>query len=98
MSDKTLDKLISSLKSEAIDAAERESNKILEEARSQAQKILKGAEEKRAQMLMDAEKELQATMSNGESALRQAARDLNIDVRNHLLKLFELVLEKEIRR
>lgn len=98
MSDKTLDKLILSLKSEAIDVAERESNKILEEARSQAQKILKGAEEKSEEIQMNAEKEAQAIISKGESALRQAARDLNIAVRNQLLKLFESVLEKEIRR
>lgn len=96
MSDKTLDQLISSLKSEAIDAAERESNKILEEARSQAQKILKGAEEKREQILLEAENEAQAMIRKGESALRQAARDLYIAVRNNFLELFGAVLEKEI--
>lgn len=98
MSDKTLDQLISSLKSEAIEAAERESNKILEEARAQAQKILKGAEEQRDRMLTDAGNEAQATIRKGESALRQAARDLHIAVRNNLLELFRAVLEKEIHR
>lgn len=96
MSDKTLDKLISSLKSEAIDTAESESSKILEEARSQAQKILKGADEKREQILLDAEHEAQAIIRKGESALQQAARDLHIAVRNNLLQLFGAVLEKEI--
>lgn len=96
MSDKSLDQLISSLKSEAIEAAERESNKILEEARSQSRKILKAAEEQRDRMLTDAGNEAQATIRKGESALRQAARDLHIAVRNNLLKLLGAVLEKEI--
>ena len=96
MSDKTLDQLISSLKSEAIDTAERESNKILEDARSQAQKILKGAEEKREQILLEADNEAQAMIRKGESALRQAARDLYIAVRNDFIELFGAVLEKEI--
>lgn len=98
MSEKTLDKLISSLKSEAIDAAEKESNKILEEARSQAQKILKAAEEQRERILTDAENEAQTLVQKGESALRQAARDLHIAVRNNLLEIFKAVLEKEIHR
>lgn len=96
MSDKTLDKLIATLKSEAIDTADKESQKILEETHLQAQKILKGAEEKRERILMDAEKEAQATISKGESALRQAARDLNVTVQNDLLKLFGAVLEREV--
>ena len=96
MSHKTLDQLISSLKSEAIDTAERESNEILEKARSQAQKILKGAEEKRQRILTDAENEAQALGRKGESALRQAGRDLTIAVHNNLLGLFRTVLEREI--
>lgn len=96
MSDKTLDKLIATLKSEAIDAADRESKKILEEAHAQAQKTIKDAEGKREQILMKAEKEAQATISKGESALRQAARDLNVTVQNDLLKLFKSVLEREV--
>jgi V/A-type H+-transporting ATPase subunit E len=96
MSEKSLDQLIASLKSEAIGAAEKESNEILEEARLQAQKILKEAEEEKEQILLDAEKEAQATIQKGESALRQAARDLYIALRNNLLQLFNSVLEKEI--
>lgn len=98
MSEKSLDKLIESLKSEAIEAAEKESGEILEEARSQADKILKKAKEQREKILSDAQNEAQAIIQKGESALRQAARDLYISVRNDLLKLFQVVLEKEIRR
>lgn len=96
MSEKSLDQLIASLKSEAIEAAEKESNEILEAARSQAQKIVEEAKEKKEQILTDAENEAQATIQKGESALRQAARDLYIALRNDVLQLFNSALEKEI--
>ncbi len=98
MSENSLDKLIASLKSEAIEAAENESTKILEDARMEAQKILKEAEEHKQRILTDAENEAEATIQKGENALQQAARDLNIVVRNDLLTLFGSVLEREVRQ
>lgn len=97
MSDKNLDQLITLLKTEAIEVAEKESEKILEEAQLQAQKIVQAAEEKRDIMISEAEQEAQAILNKGESALRRAARDFNISVRNDLLKIFQAVFEKEIR-
>lgn len=98
MSEKNLDKLIASLKSEAIDAADKESKKILDAAEEKAQKIIQEAEQKREQILNDAETEAKAIVEKGESALRQAARDLSIAVRNDLIQLFEAVLEREVRK
>lgn len=96
MSENTLDKLIATLKSEAIDAAEKEAAQILDKARAQAQKIIKNAEEKRAALLNNAEKEAQATLIKGEGALKQAARDLTVQVRNDLLKMLKVALENEV--
>lgn len=98
MSEKSLDQLIASIKSEAIEAAEKESNEILEKARSQAQEILEEANQQKEKILADAENKAQATIQKGESALRQAARDLYIALRNDLLRLFNSVLKKEINR
>ena len=96
MSEKTLDKLIATLKSEAIETAEKEANEVVENARQQAQKIIKEAEAKKADLLNNAEKEAQATLKKGEGALQQAARDLIVSVRNDLLKLFKAALEQEV--
>ena len=98
MSDKTLDQLIASLKAEAIDTAEKESEKILEKAKLQAKQIVQAAEEKRSNLLSEAEQEAQAILSKGENALRQAGRDYSISVRNELLNVFQAVLEDEIRK
>jgi vacuolar-type H+-ATPase subunit H len=97
MSEKTLEQLIISLKNEAIGAAEKESEIILETAKQQAEQILNTAMQKRDLIISDAENEAQAILSKGESALRQAGRDFSISVRNELLKVFQAVLEEETR-
>ncbi len=98
MSDKTLDQLIASLKREAIDAAETESRKILEKARLQAQQIVEEAEHKKNNILEEARQEAEAILRKGEAALQQAGRDYSISVRNELLHVFQVVLEREIRK
>lgn len=96
MSEKTLDKLIVTLKTEAIEAADKEAKQIVEKAHKEAQRILKEAEEQKEELLVKADKEAQAIYGKGESALKQAARDLTISVRNDLLKLLKTALEREV--
>jgi vacuolar-type H+-ATPase subunit H len=98
MSDKSLEQLITSLKTEAIEAAEKESKKILEEANSRARQIIQTAEEIRDKSLLDAENEAKSILYKGEGALRRAARDFSVSVRNDLLKTLQAVLEKEVQR
>ena len=98
MSEKSLDQLITSLKTEAIEAAEKESGKILADAKRQARQIVQAAEEKKTTMLSGAEQEAQAILQKGEAALRQAGRDYSISVRNELLHIFQAVLEAETRK
>lgn len=98
MSDKNLGQLIATLKSEAIEAAEKEAEKILTDAKAQAEKIVSGAETKRKEMLAEAKQEAADIKSKGEAALRQAGRDYSIAVRNELLQIFQSVLEAETRK
>ena len=97
MSDNTLDELIAKVKSEAIDSAEKESQQIIDAARKKAEQLLKNAQAEKAQLLDDAKTEADATITKGEIALKQAARDVHISVKNDLLKLFKGVLEAEIK-
>ncbi|MDH3709351.1 MAG: hypothetical protein OER04_05665 [Cyclobacteriaceae bacterium] len=97
MTDKSLDQLIASLKTEAIEQAEKESATILEEAETRAHEILAAAEAKKNSLIMEAKKEAQAIVDEGQSALKVAARDLSISVRNQLLELFRKTFEAEVR-
>ena len=97
MSDKTLDQLIVSLKTEAIDEAEKASAKIIEEANLRSQGILDAARTTRDTMISEAENEARAIKEKGESALRQAGRDYSISVRNEILQIFQSMLESEVK-
>lgn len=96
MSENTLDKLIAKLKLEAIDAAEKEANEIFEHAKTKAERILKDAQVKRDEILEKAENESKANTFKADGALKQAARDLTVTLRNDLLNLLGKVLEKEV--
>lgn len=96
MSEQRLDRLIATLKSEAIEAAENEAIQILENAKAQAHKIIEEAEVKKEELLNNAQKEARTTLSKGDAALKQAARDLTVSVRNDLLKLLKAVLRQEV--
>jgi vacuolar-type H+-ATPase subunit H len=96
MSEKTLELLIASLKTEAIDAAEQKSKSIIDQANHDAQKMLDAAKEKRDQMLEDAEKEAQSIISNGKNALRLAAKNFSAALRNDILNTLQSVLSKEV--
>ncbi|MEO1262454.1 MAG: hypothetical protein AAFZ15_26845 [Bacteroidota bacterium] len=98
MSEKNLDQLINSLKTEAIDNAEKEAEKILTDAKQQAQQIVQAAEKKKATVIVEAERESAAILEKGEAALRQAGRDYSISVRNELLDIFQSLLEAETRK
>lgn len=97
MSEQSLDKLISTLKSEAIEAAEKKEKEIIDRAKAKAEKIVREAESNKEQLLSEAEKEAEDIIKKGESALVQAARDVVLRVQNDLRKLFASVLEKDIQ-
>ncbi|HKK76621.1 MAG TPA: hypothetical protein VJ953_16210 [Saprospiraceae bacterium] len=98
MSKQSLDQLIASLKSEAIEAAEKEAQAVRASAKKEAQQILKEAKAERQEMLSRAEKEAKDIQQKGQSALQQAARDLSIGVKNDLLDLLGAVLNREVKK
>lgn len=96
MSEKNLEHLIATLKKEAIDAAEEQAGEIVAKAREEARAILEEAAATKTEMLRRAGAVAEATRQKGESALRQAARDLSVSVRNDLLTMLKGFLEREI--
>ncbi|WP_350285317.1 hypothetical protein [uncultured Croceitalea sp.] len=98
MSEKTLDNLIKTLKVEAIEAAEKEAAIIREAAEKEAQDLLKNAQTERKQILDAAEEEARSTVEKGKSALRQAARDVNISLKNEIVQLLKSVLEDNVEK
>lgn len=98
MKDKDLQQLISSLKTEAIEAAEEEAQRIVTTARQQAKAIEEEAADKQQQILSEAEREAQAIIEKGKQALQQAARDLKLSLRQEILAMLNTVLEAEVAK
>lgn len=92
----TLDQLIAKVKNEAIDAANKEANQIIDEANVKAEQILQSAMSKKSQILEEAKSDSEDLLNKGQLALHQAARDVEISLKNDLLQLFKSVLESEI--
>lgn len=97
MSEQTLDGLIARVKSEAIEAAEKEAKQILDDAEQKVQQLLVNAKSEKEAILSDAEKDAKAIVEKGKIALNQAARDVHISVKNDIQKLFKSVLESEVK-
>ena len=96
MSDKTLDKLISTLKTEAIEAAEKEAAAIRTEAKKYAKELLAETRAKCDHMIEEAKVQAAQTLEKGNGALRQAARDVSVTLQQELLELMGRVLEQEV--
>ena len=96
MSEQTLDGLIAKVKSEAIEASEKEAKKIIDNAKQKAQQIMSKAEEDKKLLLKDAKADAESLIEKGKIALKQAARDVQISVKNDIQKLFKSVLEAEV--
>lgn len=96
MSDKNLDKLIQTIKREAIEAADKKVAEILENAEKEADAIINSAKIKKAALIEEGEKRAESTLNKGQKALQQAARDLSIMLHNDLKHLFKVVLQQEV--
>lgn len=97
MSEKNLQSLIETIKSEAIIVAKQQADEIISEAKKEADSIIKIAENKRKFILDEAEKEVESSKINGNNALKQAARDIVITLENDIKKMFETILETEVK-
>lgn len=96
MSEKSLDQLINTIKTEAIEAAEKEAQAIVAKAQEEAKTIMDDAEAQKSDIISAAKKQAQQTLNKGKNDLIHAARDIKISLRNELLHLLKNVLQKEI--
>ncbi|MFS4416073.1 hypothetical protein [Maribacter sp. 2307ULW6-5] len=96
MSETTLNNLITTLKTEAIEAAEKEAAAIVQGAQEEAKALVAKARTEREELLAQAKKEAHDTLNKGQTALEQAARDVNVALKNDILGMLKKVLEQDI--
>ncbi|MDD3296291.1 MAG: hypothetical protein PHU64_02915 [Candidatus Omnitrophica bacterium] len=94
--DAKLDSLIDKIKKEGIDEAKKASDDILRQAGQQADQIKIQAKAEADAILAKAKTDSEKLKANAQDALRQAARDLMLSVKNELKALFDGVFKTKI--
>lgn len=88
--------LIEKIKHEGVEEAEKKAETISKKAEEQAEKTIEQAEKEKKEKISEAEKEAERIKANGEAALRQAARDVLLGLRENIIALFDKVIKKEV--
>jgi len=91
-----LENLIEKLKKEGVDAAQKESDKIVRETRKDADKIITDARKQADKIISDAKQRTDKFQSNAELALKQAARDSELLLKERITELLNRVFRQEV--
>lgn len=95
--DAQLKELIEKIKSDGVKAAGEEAAQIITNAEKEAANIVAKAEREAADKISKAASDAARSESSGKDALKQAGRNLLIDLRKEVETLFNSLLEDEIR-
>jgi V/A-type H+/Na+-transporting ATPase subunit E len=93
--DVQLKELIDRIKSEGIESADQQAQKIVQEAEAKAKQIVADAEKEADSIRQKAEDDAQRREQTGRESLKQAGRDLIISLEKSLQKLFDAVIYTE---
>ncbi len=91
-----LDSLIEKIKQDGLDEAKRVSEEIIGKARKDAADIIAQSQNQSRQIIEQARQEAAKLKSNAEDALRQAARDLTLSLRQKIIDLMDQLLKRRI--
>lgn len=89
--------LVDSIRKEGIDAAKAESAKIIQEAEKKAKDIVAQAEAEKARLLKEAEKEIQLSRASSEDSIKQAARNVSLQLRKSIEDEYTAILRKAVK-
>ncbi len=93
-----IDALIERLRQEGVDKGRTEASQILRDAEKEADLLLKQAREEADAMISKAQREVAQKQQAGEDALKMAARDLLLDVKESLARSFTDQVERLIEQ
>ncbi len=93
-----IEALIDKLRQEGVDKGRSEAGQILRDAEKEADLLLKQAREEADAMISKAKREVAQKQQAGEDALKMAARDLLLDVKESLARSFTDQVERLIEQ
>jgi V/A-type H+-transporting ATPase subunit E len=89
-----LDSFLTRIHDQGIRKTEQEAEKILNEARARAEHTLKHAELKAEKIIAQAEKDAALMVSHGKTSLKQAARDVLLELRQQMQERMQTILQE----
>lgn len=94
--DVKLDNLIEKIRKEAVEEGRNQASDLVKHAKADADKIIRDAEEKARIIISDAETEAEKTRDNTKHALQQAARDIELSLKERITALFDRVFKQAV--
>ncbi len=91
--DVQLKELIDRIKSEGVQSAEAQASEIVSNAEKRAEDIVADAKKQAEQIVAEAEQEARKREQSGEQALKQAGRDLLLQLRGRIQAIFAEVID-----
>ena len=91
-----LQSLLDRIQAEGVDKAKAEAARIVEEAERKAADVVAEAGRKAADLRAKAEEEARVLQARSEQSLRQAARDVVLEVGENVRQTLERVLRKDV--
>ena len=95
--DVQLQELIDKIKTDGIKSAEDKAAQIRKEAQAKAETILANAKKEASAIVADAEDKAAKSKISGEEAIKQAGRDLVLNIREKITALYNVILQNEVK-
>jgi V/A-type H+-transporting ATPase subunit E len=91
-----LKELIDKIKNDGVKDAEAKAAAIIKEAEAKSEEIIAKAKKEASQFISKAKEDAQRNEQSGKEALRQAGRDLVLNLQATITELFDTILKKEV--
>ena len=93
-----LENLIEKLKSEGVQAAQQQSDQIINDAKKEAQGIIDNAKKEAEMITQDAGKKAEKFKIGADAAVRQASRDMILVIKEKITGLFDRILKTKVEQ
>lgn len=93
-----LDSLIEKLKIEGVQAAQQQSDNIIEDAKKEARRIDSNAQNEAKQIIDQAQQKAENFKTSADAAIQQASRDLILVIKEKITSLLDRVLKSQVQQ
>jgi V/A-type H+-transporting ATPase subunit E len=96
--DVKLENLIEKIKKDGVDEAKNEADKILRKAKEESDNIIQASNKQAEEIIEKAKKEAEEFVEKSKRAIKLAARDTELLVKENLMALFNKVFQQEVSK